>query len=163
MYINKVMLLGNLTRDPELRALPNGTKVSQLSLATNRSWKDISGQRQESVEYHNVVAFGKTAELITQYTKKGNSLFVEGRLQTRSWDDTASGQKKYRTEIIVESFQFGPRPAAVTGTGVYKAPEPKQATGTSAPAKKEVDNTEMEDIATIDYPNEDINAEDIPF
>lgn len=163
MYINKVMLLGNLTRDPELRALPNGTKVSQLSLATNRTWKDISGQRQESVEYHNVVAFGKTAELITQYTKKGNSLFIEGRLQTRSWDDQASGQKKYRTEIIVESFQFGPRPAPVSGTGVYKAPEPKQAMGTSTQTKKEIEDTDTGDMASIDYPEEDINAEDIPF
>jgi single-strand DNA-binding protein len=84
-------------------------------MATNRTWKDAQGAKKESVEYHNVVAFGKPAEIINQYSKKGSSLYVEGRLQTRSWDD-ASGVKKYRTEIVLDAFQFGPK-AAGQGAG----------------------------------------------
>lgn len=158
MYINKVTILGNLTRDPELRALPSGIKVASFSLATNRTWKDQSGKKQDATEYHNVVAFGKLAELIAQYSKKGSSLYVEGRLQTRSWDDKVSGEKKYRTEIVVETFQFGPRPAGPSdqnGTRVWRKED--DAKKSSAPASTE------EEMDTIEYPTEDINAEDIPF
>lgn len=156
MYINKVTLLGNLTRDPETRALPTGIKVTTLSLATNRTWKDANGKKQDATEYHNVVAFGKLAEIISQYSKKGSSLYVEGRLQTRSWDDKTSGEKKYRTEIVLESFQFGPRPAGADAsqTRVWRKDE-------DTTAKKSDDA--MPDIETIEYPEEDINAEDIPF
>ncbi len=87
MYLNKVFLIGNLTRDPELKALPSGSKVASLSMATNRVWKDQAGARQEATEYHNIVAFGRQAENLAQYAKKGSSLFVEGRIQTRSWMD----------------------------------------------------------------------------
>ena len=103
MYLNKVLLYGNLTRDPELKALPSGTKVVSFSMATNRSYKDKDGKKQDSVEYHNLVSFGKQVELINQYMKKGRPLYVEGRLQTRSWDG-ADGKKNYRTEIVVDSF-----------------------------------------------------------
>lgn len=106
MYLNKVMIYGNLTRDPELRALPSGQQVVQLNVATNRSYKDKQGQQQESSEFHSCVAFGRTAEVIGQYFKKGRPIYVEGRLQTRSWE--SDGVKKYRTEIVVDSFQFGP-------------------------------------------------------
>ena len=119
MYLNKVQLLGNLTRDPELKALPNGTKVASFSLATNRTWKDANGAKQEAVEYHNCVVFGRTAETIAQYMKKGSQLYVEGRLQTRSWDDKTSGEKKYRTEIVVETSQFGNKPQGGTA---YQSP-----------------------------------------
>ncbi|MEK9173736.1 MAG: single-stranded DNA-binding protein, partial [Patescibacteria group bacterium] len=95
MYLNKVFLIGNLTRDPELKALPTGTKVASISMATNRTWKDAGGAKKEAVEYHNVVAFAKQAEVIAQYCKKGSSLYIEGRIQTRSWDAT-DGTKKYR-------------------------------------------------------------------
>jgi single-strand DNA-binding protein len=161
MYINKVTILGNLTRDPEIRALPSGIKVASFSLATNRTWKDQSGKKQDATEYHNIVSFGKLAELIAQYSKKGSSLYVEGRLQTRSWDDKATGEKKYRTEIVVETFQFGPRPAAGggdgTGTRVWrKEDDAKKPAAGSAPS-------EDEGMDTIEYPSEDINAEDIPF
>ena len=149
MYVNKAMIIGNLTRDPEMRALPNGTKVTSFSLATNRTWKDANGAKQEASDFHNIVAFAKPAELIALYCKKGSSLFVEGRMQTRSWEQ--NGEKKYRTEIVVENFQFGPRPTG-TGptTGTYHAP----ATG-AKPASEEVD--------TIEYPDEQVNVEDIPF
>src|SRR3990167_5561270 len=107
MYLNKALLIGNLTRDPELRSLPSGVKVCSFSLATNRIWKDKNGARQESTDYHNVVVFGKQAESVSQYLKKGSSVLVEGRMQTRSWD--APEGKKYRMEIVADNIQFGPR------------------------------------------------------
>ena len=106
MYLNTVQLYGNLTRDPEMRALPSGQQVANFSVATNRTYKDKDGQKKEQVEYHNVVAFGRTAEVIGQYLKKGRPIYVQGRLQTRSWDK--DGAKQYRTEIVLENFQFGP-------------------------------------------------------
>ena len=144
------MLIGNLTRDPELKSLPSGVKVTSIGLATNRSWKKEDGSKQETTEFHNAVAFGKPAELIAQYCKKGSSLYVDGRLQTRSWDGT-DGQKKYRTEIVVENFQFGPRAAA--GGESYSA----------KPAEKGSQSNDQKEVDVIEYPTEDINAEDIPF
>ncbi len=157
MYINKVILVGNLTKDPELKALPSGVKVASFSLATNRSYKDASGKKVEQVEYHNIVAFGKPAELISQYMTKGNSLYVEGRLQTRSWDSDQG--KKYRTEILVENFQFGSKGSGSSagGPGETKVWRKDDEKGSGAQAPGE------DDIDTIDYPQEDINAEDIPF
>jgi single-strand DNA-binding protein len=152
MYINKVTLLGNLTKDPELKALPSGVKVATFSLATNRTWKDASGKKQDSVEYHNIVSFGKPAELISQYMKKGNSLYVEGRLQTRSWDSDSG--KKYRAEILVENFQFGPKPSASSFSGDTQSKNNKE---------DEVPDFNDDDVDTIEYPNDDINIEDIPF
>lgn len=105
MYLNKTFVLGNLTRDPELRALPSGGNVASFSLATNRVWRNKEGEKQEQTEFHNVVAFGHTAEIVAQYLRKGGQVLVEGRLQTRSWEQ--DGQKKYRTEIVVENVQFG--------------------------------------------------------
>jgi len=102
-----VTLIGNLTRDPELKGMSNGVKVSSLSIATNRTWKDSQGQKKEDVEYHNVIAFGKQAETLAQYCGKGDQILIEGRLQTNSWEDKNDGSKKYRTEIILENFQFG--------------------------------------------------------
>ncbi|MDB4984183.1 MAG: single-strand binding protein single-strand DNA-binding protein [Patescibacteria group bacterium] len=159
MYINKVILYGNLTRDPELKALPSGNKVVNFSIATNRTWKDAAGKKQEAAEYHNIVFYGKLAETIAQYMRKGSTLLVEGRLTTRSWDG-ADGQKRYRTEIVGEEFQFGPRPATggsftSGGTGVYHAPE------SSGGAQPKDDN--VPDVDTIEYPSDDINPEDIPF
>jgi single-strand DNA-binding protein len=104
--VNKVILLGNVGRDPELKSLPSGQAVASFSLATSRRWKDKGGERQEQTEWHNVVAFGRTAEVIAQYVAKGSKLYVEGRIQTRSWDDKQSGEKKYRTEIVADSVQF---------------------------------------------------------
>ncbi len=148
MYINKAFIYGNLTRDPELRALPSGGQVCSMSVATNRVFKKTDGSKQEQVEYHNVVVFGRQAETCGQYLKKGSGVFVEGRLQTRNWDGGDKG-KQYRTELIAERVQFGPRSAGSAGNpggtttdeGTQKAPK--------------------EDV--IEYPEEDINPDDIPF
>lgn len=148
MYLNKVMLIGNLTRDPELRSLPSGIKVCSFSLATNRVWKDKNGAKQEAVDYHNVVVFGRQAETVAQYMKKGNSILVEGRMQTRSWDDKNSGEKKYRTEVVADKTQFGPKGGS---TGTVPSGETKNAQGPN------------DDLDSIEYPEEDINPEDIPF
>ncbi len=162
MYLNKVLLYGNLTRDPEVRALPGGQQVASFSIATNRSYKDKNGVQQEQVEYHNIVSFGRTAEVMGQYLKKGRPVYVEGRLQTRSWE--AEGRKNYRTEIVVDSFQFGADGNRSGGAGAggasSSAPTP---TPTSMP---ELDGGAPafggggEDIA---YPDEEINPDDIPF
>jgi single-strand DNA-binding protein len=152
MYLNKVFLYGNLTRDPELKALPGGSQVANFSLATNRTFKDKSGQKQESTEFHNVVAFGRTAEVIVQYCKKGRPIFVEGRITTRSWEGKEDGKKQYRTEIIVENFQFG----ADGGKGGSSSTGGEQAGAhDEQPAPSEGGD--------IKYPDEEINPEDIPF
>ncbi|HEY4508743.1 MAG TPA: single-stranded DNA-binding protein [Candidatus Paceibacterota bacterium] len=148
MYLNKAIIIGNLTRDPEVRAIPSGVKVASFAVATNRVWKDKNGVKQENVDYHNVVVFGRQAEICGQYLKKGGSVLVEGRMQTRSWDD-AAGVKKYRTEIVGDRVQFGPRRDAPVGG--YSA---------SAPAPVE---EEKKALDTIEYPEEEINPEDIPF
>ena len=149
MYLNKAMVYGNLTRDPEMRSLPSGAATCSFSLATNRVYNDRDGKRQEQTDYHNVVVFGRQAETSAQYLKKGSSAFVEGRMQTRSWDK--DGQKQYRTEIVADRVQFGPRPGgegggAPTG-GVKENPQDSDQKGGGAP----------------EYPDEDINPEDIPF
>lgn len=149
MYLNKVLVAGNLTRDPELKALPSGNKVASFSVATNRYWKDQkTGERKEATEYHNIVVFGRQAETSAQYLKKGSGALVEGRLQTRSWEQ--DGTKKYRTEIVADNVQFGDR----SGGGQASA-EKNDANVTPAQQAPEV--------PTIDYPEEDINPEDIPF
>lgn len=104
--LNKVFLIGNLGRDPELRSLPSGQAVAQFSIATSRRWKDRDGNQQDETEWHNLVLFGRQAEIANQYLRKGRQIHVEGRLRTRSWEDQQSGQKRYMTEIVVESFQM---------------------------------------------------------
>ncbi len=144
------MIIGNLTRDPELKSLPSGVRVASFSVATNRVWKDKNGVKQENTDYHNVVVFGRQAEIVGQYMKKGSSILVEGRMQTRSWDD-ASGVKKYRTEIIADRIQFGPKPSGAPFV---------QSAGTATPPVHEDDKKALD---TIEYPEEEINPEDIPF
>ncbi len=151
MYLNKAIVIGNLTRDPELRSLPSGIKVCSFSLATNRVWKDKNGARQEAADYHNVVVFGRQAETVAQYMKKGSSILVEGRMQTRSWEDKTSGEKKYRTEIVADRTQFGPKSGSAGGGA------PSADSGKASPGKS------GEELDTIEYPEEDINPEDIPF
>lgn len=154
MFLNKAIIIGNLTRDPEVKALPSGIRVTSFSLATNRVWKDKNGQKQESADYHNIVVFGKTAELVGQYLKKGQSALVEGRMQTRSWDDVATKTKKYRTEVIADRVQFGPKASGAPFT-------PSAGSPASAPTPAHDDDKKALD--TIEYPEEDINPEDIPF
>lgn len=153
MYLNKAMIFGNLTRDPELRALPNGTQVCSFSLATNRVYNDRDGNRQESTDFHNIAVFGKQAENCAKYLNKGNSAYVEGRLQTRSWEK--DGQKQYRTEIIADRVQFGPKSGGNAESGGGQS-----APANNAAAKKD-DNEQQP--APPEYPEEDINPEDIPF
>jgi single-strand DNA-binding protein len=150
MYLNKALIIGNLTRDPELRALPSGIKVCSFGVATNRVWKDKNGQKQESTDYHNIVVFGRSAETVNQYMKKGNSILIEGRIQNRSWDDKTTGEKKYRTEIVADRVQFGPKQGGGGLSGSSFSGENKKSSG---PAEDE----------SIEYPEEDINPEDIPF
>ena len=102
--VNKVILLGNVGKDPEVKFLPSGLPVANLTLATSDRFKDTAGEWQDRTEWHNLTAYQRVAEIIRDYVKKGSKLYVEGRIQTRSWDDKASGQKKYRTEIIVNDI-----------------------------------------------------------
>jgi single-strand DNA-binding protein len=104
MDLNKVMIIGRLTRDPEIRTTPNGANVASFSVATSFNWTNQQGQKQEQTEFHNVVAWRKLAEIVGQYLKKGSQVYIEGRLQTRSWDDASSGQKRYRTEIVADNM-----------------------------------------------------------
>jgi len=129
-----------------LRSLPSGTPVVNFSIATNRVWKDQSGAKQENTDYHNIVVFGKQAELISQYLRKGSSALIEGRIQTRSWD-AEDGTKRYRTEIVADRVQFGPRSGG----------------GTAPPQESSDQTTKKEELETIEYPEEDIKPEDIPF
>ncbi len=152
MYLNKATIIGNLTRDPELKTLPSGVKVTSFSVATNRVWKDAAGQKQQAVDYHNIVVFGRQAETSAQYLQKGSQAMVEGRMQTRSWDDAGTGKKMYRTEIVADSVQFGSR---AQGVGNMAPQTENPVSAPSAPAAPAMD--------TIEYPEEDINPEDIPF
>ena len=151
MYLNKAFIIGNLTRDPELKAIPSGIKVCSFSVATNRVWKDKNGAKQEAADYHNVVVFGRQAETVAQYMKKGSQVMIEGRMQTRSWDDAATNTKKYRTEVIADRVQFGS--GSGSSSGAPKSSSPSQ----SAPKEED------DQLDTIEYPDEQINAEDIPF
>lgn len=135
MNLNKATLVGRVTKDPESRALPGGGAVVNFGVATNRTWKGKDDQKQEETEFHNIVAFGKLAEIIARYVKKGQLILIEGRIQTRSWE--AEGIKKYRTEIVAEEMQMGPRAANSGG----------QATS----------GEESQEVA------EELNPEDVPF
>ena len=142
--------MGNLTKDPELKTLPSGSSVANFGIATNRVWKNQQGEKQEEVQFHNIVVFGKQADTVSQYLKKGSSVLVEGRLQTRNWD-AQDGTKRTKTEIVAERVQFGPR-----RSGGGFAGQEKEGAG-KGNAKQE------EQLETIEYPEEDIKPEEIPF
>lgn len=145
MDLNKVMLIGRVTKDPDVRTIPSGQTVASFSVATNRQWTDQSGQRQEKAEFHNIVAWRKLAEIIQQYVKKGRRLYIEGRMETRSWEDP-QGVKKYRTEIVADNMiMLDAKGSTATG------PAPV-APATAAPPEPSVAN-----------PTEEISVEDIPF
>jgi single-strand DNA-binding protein len=151
MYLNKAFLYGNLTRDPELKALPGGQQVASFGIATNRTFTNKEGAKQEQTEFHNIVAFGRTAEVMGQYLKKGRPVYIEGRIQTRSWE--TEGKKNYKTEIVVDTFQFGPQAGGASAGGDRSYGD--QAAG-STPAPQSSGEP-------IQYPDEEINPEDIPF
>ncbi len=150
MYLNKAIIIGNLTRDPELRSLPSGSSVVNFSVATTRVWKDKSGAKQEDTQFHNIVVFGVQADTIVRYLHKGDSVLVEGRIQTRSWDSTEG--KKYRTEIVADRVQFGPKRSGAAAGG--SAIDSQVESGKAAP---------KDQPEAIEYPEEDINPDDIPF
>lgn len=149
MNLNKVFLIGNLTADPELRSTTSGQKVCTLRLATNRTWKNQAGQQQEKAEFHSVILWGRLAEIAGQYLKKGNMAYIEGRIETRSWDDQQSGQKKYRTEVIAERLQLGPR-----GQRSHEGEDLQPSPSKESPAAEEIPIIEED---------EDIDVKDIPF
>lgn len=150
MNFNKAFILGNLTRDPELRTTPTGQSVASFGVATNRVWFDKNRQKQTEVEFHNIVAWGKLAEIASRYLTKGKMVFVEGRIKTRTWEDQ-SGQKKYKTEIIAENFQMGPKGGSA-GTSE----------GTDLPSQEAgSDQAPIDDIPVIQ--EDEIKPEDLPF
>ncbi|MEK7635560.1 MAG: single-stranded DNA-binding protein [Patescibacteria group bacterium] len=148
MNLNKVFILGRLTADPQLRTTPSGQSVASFGVATNRVWTDKSGAKQQGVEYHNIVAWGRQAEIINQFLSKGGLVFIEGRLQTRTWQDQ-QGQSRKTTEIICEKMQLGPR------QGDGNKSSPRQNSGTDEPTKEE--------LPEIDIGEGEIKAEDLPF
>lgn len=144
MNLNKVFILGNLTRDPELRQTPSGQSVCSFGVATNSFFSDKSGQRQQKAEFHNIVVWGRQAEVANQFLRKGSSVLIEGRLQTRSWEDKQGMQRK-TTEIVTERMQLGPRPGAV------------------APAPAQEGERQEEELPEINLEDAEIKTEDIPF
>ncbi|MDD2758491.1 MAG: single-stranded DNA-binding protein [Patescibacteria group bacterium] len=147
MDLNKVMIIGNMTRDPEVRTTPTGRSVASFSIATNRVWTDANKQKQKQAEFHNIVFWAKLAEIAGQYLKKGQKVYVEGRLQTREWT-AQDGTKRVRTEIIGENMiMLSSRPA---GAGGYSG-----GSGDSAPSYTEQ--------APVEAMEEEIKVEDIPF
>ena len=165
MNLNKVFIIGRLTADPEARATPSGQQVATIRIATNRVWNDrTSGQKQEQVEFHTIVAWGGLADVASKYLKKGQLAFFEGRLQTRSWNDQ-SGQKRYRTEIVAENLQLGPKAGGIAPMGaptsqkaaagndqIEEIPIIEENTPLSSPIGKEESVEESE-----------IDLKDIPF
>ena len=185
MNVNKVILVGRLTADPELKTTPTGQSVVSVGVATSSNWTDKAGQRQEQTEFHNVVFWGRQAEIVKQFLIKGSLVYVEGRLQTRNWDDKA-GVKHWRTEIVCTNMQLGPKPAGAPynarpttgqanssqGGGGQWSSRPSQSYGGQAKSADNASSTPAEEapqsipeeIPIIDVDAEgDIKPEDLPF
>lgn len=141
MNVNKAMIVGRLTRNPESRTTPSGQMVCSFSVATSRTWKNTNGEKQEKTNFHNIITWGKLAELCQTYLIKGQLVFIEGRIETRSWEGP-DGAKRSRTEIVAESLQFGPKPKGAAGS---EMPTPETVQEEAAP------------------PEEEINVEEVPF
>lgn len=141
MNVNKALIVGRLTRNPESRTTPSGQMVCSFSVATSRTWKNSSGEKQEKTDFHNIIAWGKLAELCQTYLIKGQMVFIEGRIETRSWEGP-DGAKRSRTEIVAENLQFGPKPRGG--------------------ATNETSNSEVVQAETTQS-EEEINVEEVPF
>ena len=140
MNFNKAFILGNVTRDPEMRSMPSGQQVASFGIATNRFYTDPQGQKKQDAEFHNIVCFGKLADIASRFITKGSLIFIEGRIKTSSWQN-AQGAKQYKTEIIAETLQLGPRPQG----------SPAQAAGAnSSYAPKNTISTKVEEIPIIE-------------
>ncbi len=144
MNLNKAFLIGRLTSDPQVKNLPSGQQVCNFGLATDRYFTDKSGEKKQQTDFHNIVLFGKLAETASRYLTKGSLVFIEGRIRTRSWEDASSGQKRYRTEIIGERIQLGPK---ASGRGTSSGPEREP---------------EKEDIPIVEE-DQGIDVKDIPL
>ncbi|MCD6094764.1 single-stranded DNA-binding protein [bacterium] len=154
MYLNKIFILGHLTQDPQIRNLPSGQLVASFGVATNRFFYDKNRQKQKQTEFHNIVAFNRWAEIAQQYLRQGSMVLIEGRLQTRNWEDK-NGVKRFRTEIIVENLQLGPK----APVSVQEEKENKEKT--SFPSSEKEKKDEKEEIPTIE--EEEINVKDLPL
>jgi single-strand DNA-binding protein len=149
--VNKVFLLGNVGKDPEIRSTAGGMTVASFTLATADRQKDAQGNWQDKTEWHNLVCFQRTAEIVRDYVKKGTQLFVEGKIQSRSWDDKETGQKRYKTEILVNELSLLGKPGGGGGEGGGGYSRSSSSSSAPAPA------------AAHDYPEQGITDDDIPF
>lgn len=150
MNLNKVFLVGRLVTDPEIRSTPSGQQVCSFRLATNRIWRNAQGEKQEASEFHNIVLWRRLAEIASQFLTKGSLALIEGRLQTRSWED-ASGNRRFRTEVVAEGLQLGPRAAG-------------KVVPSETSEKKEGPKTgDQEEIPIIEQDQEEIDIKDIPL
>lgn len=171
MDLNKVMLIGNITNDIQTRSTQNGQTVATFSIATNRRWKDqSSGELKEDTQFHNIVAWGKLGEICNQYMGKGRKIFVEGRIQTRTWDDPQSGQKKYFTDIVAENVIMLDRKADGENNFQSNSTQDNNASVSStptesskAPESKPTNSSEEIPTIDIDEDQEEIKVKDIPF
>lgn len=178
MNLNKAFILGNVTRDPEVRALPSGSQVTSFGIATNRYYTDSAGQKKEEAEFHNIVCFGKLADIASRYLNKGAMVMIEGRIKTRNWVNQ-QGAKQYRTEIIAESLQLGPKSAGGSSGGApgYKnsnygrpspSPEPEMPKSEEIPIIEEnytppANNAEEPKNSFQGDASDEIDVKDIPF
>jgi single-strand DNA-binding protein len=175
MNLNKAFILGNVTRDPEVRALPSGQQVASFGIATNRFYTDASGQKKQDAEFHNIVTFGKLADIASRYITRGTLVLIEGRIRTSSWQNN-SGVKQYKTEVIAESLQLGPRPQGGQGGGQTPQSKPYQAPGQQTVKTDEIpiieenyippsnsNNANQEVPPAFDSGTEEIDVKDIPF
>ena len=165
MNINKAIIVGRLTRDPEVRTTQTGQTVTNFSVATSYKWKGQNWEQNEKVEFHNVVAWGKPGEIIGQYVIKGQEIYIEGRLETRSWEDKDCGKKMYKTEIVLESFQFGAKP--MNQGGMNNAPRTQNNNFSNQNNHSStLNNSPIKDdeIPTINLEDEEeIKIEEVPF
>ena len=148
MNVNKAIICGRLTKAPEIRTTQTGQSTASFSVATSRAWKDKQGQKQEKASFHNIVMWGRLAEIAGQYLTKGQEIFIEGRIETRSWDDK-SGNKHYITEIIAENMQMGAKPKGQEQARPTQSHPAPQATA--------------EEIPTINHNDDEVRIEDVPF
>jgi single-strand DNA-binding protein len=167
MDLNKVILVGRVTADPQVRSTPGGQSVTTIGVATNRVWTDKAGQKQEQTEFHNVVLWGRTAEIAGQYLTKGAMVLIEGRLQTRSWTDK-QGQQRKTTEVMAERMQLGPRAAnAGGGGGSWQGGSKSSGAASATSAAQDGGDKDavpsLDEIPVINLEEDEIKPEDIPF
>lgn len=167
MNLNKAIIVGRVTQDPQLKTTPSGQSVCNFSIATNRTWTNQeTKEKQEKAEFHNIVAWGRLAEISNQYLKKGGLVLIEGRIETRSWEDQ-SGNRRYRTEIIAENMQLGPRPYGNDGASSYgSAPDSGRKQKDLSSGSEEIPIIESDTpVSSGDDDSEEgeINVKNIPF